>query len=216
MLISATPKKTETGSKSGQNAATHVCRAVSLEGYLHPKGRDIGRPGISRNRNTLCAVLAGISMLCGLFATTASAQKPAEAQFIRAADVEHAIHHHGGRVTALMLSRNHEWPRVRRAVAAGWGNWEKLLPALLPYSDPSTLKSMMSALSHALPINPEATLAALPPEMESSGLRYICSPAQKKPEWRERSLIKLSNPMPLQMEARRHHCLKSLQAESEA
>lgn len=98
------------------------------------------------------------------------------------------IRQDGAQKTAEALTRDHEWPRVRRAVAAGWQNWIATMPDLLPQADQRTAQGLQRALRQALPRSPGAVLAALDPKNGPLlGGQTICRPDGMPATWRART-----------------------------
>ncbi|GBQ88268.1 hypothetical protein AA13595_2351 [Gluconacetobacter johannae DSM 13595] len=99
------------------------------------------------------------------------------------------IQQDGPRKAVQDLTRDKEWPRMRRAVATGWQNWIDLMPDLMSATDPATTRSLQLALRQALPRNPRAVVAALDPRNGPvRGGRTICAPAGMPATWRHRAI----------------------------
>lgn len=114
------------------------------------------------------------------------------AQPLSARRLAERIRRDGARDVARMLTREHEWARVRRAVAAGWDGWIALVPDLMSVADPQTGRALQGALRRALPRNPRAVLAVLDRRNDTPlAGREICAPAGETAAWRPRTIAAL-------------------------
>ncbi|MFW7268486.1 hypothetical protein ACMAUO_11015 [Gluconacetobacter sp. Hr-1-5] len=137
------------------------------------------------------------------------------AQPLTARGLADRIRQDGAQDVARMLTREREWPRVRRAVAAGWENWIALLPDLMPVADPATGHSLQVALRRALLRNPRAVLAVLD-RKNSAPLagRTICAPAAEPASWRPRALTAIRTVHDIHLIDQGSDCLRALEEKS--
>ncbi|MDG6093580.1 hypothetical protein LOC54_00380 [Acetobacter sp. AN02] len=184
-----------------------------------PDRGGIGSPLLPRNLlGGIMAVTFSVLAASALTVRESRAQNSGlSAHFVQASEIEQYIHRHGARAAAEALTKENEWSRLRRAVASGWGNWEKLVPELMPAVSVHTGESLLGALNTALPLNPHATLEAVPPSAREEYLARVCSPVHQPELWRHRTLRALSSMHPAHAEEQEKvsFCLKSLKEASE-
>lgn len=124
------------------------------------------------------------------------------------------IRQDGAQEVGRRLTREHEWPRVRRAVAAGWENWIVLVPDLIPVADPGTSRALQAALRRALIHNPRAVLSILDRKDDVPlGGKNICAPAAEPASWRPRALTAIREVHDIHLIDRGTGCLHALEEE---
>ncbi|MBB2204116.1 hypothetical protein [Gluconacetobacter takamatsuzukensis] len=134
------------------------------------------------------------------------------AQPLTARGLAERIRQDGAHEVARMLTREREWPRVRRAVAAGWENWIALLPDLIPAADQATGRALQGALRRALPRNPRAVLAILDRTNSAElGGRTICAPVAEPASWRPRALTAIRGVHDIHLIDQGADCLHALE-----
>lgn len=180
----------------------------------------IRRPLFARLFTPLRLALLLMSMVLTFPAVGAEALTTAfgpleAAQPLTARGLAGRIRQDGAHEVARTLTRDREWARVRRAVAAGWENWIALLPDLMPAADPATGRSLQVALRRALPRNPRAVLSILDRKNSSQlGGRTICAPAAEPASWRPRALTAIRAVHDIHLIDQGADCLRALEEKS--
>ncbi|ACI51765.1 conserved hypothetical protein [Gluconacetobacter diazotrophicus PA1 5] len=171
---------------------------------------------IRRMRLPGLAVAAGLVLLASGARAAAPTFGPIEAaRTLTARSLAEQIRQDGAAKTAQVLAQDREWPRVRRAVAAGWQNWIALMPALMPAADAATARSLQGALRQALLLNTAAVLAALDPKNGPvRGGQAVCAPGGMPAAWRGRAIRAVQALHDIHLTNQGGDCLRALQGVS--
>jgi hypothetical protein len=157
--------------------------------------------------------VAGLVMLAAGAGAVAPSFGPVEAtRTLTARALAEQIRQNGTEKTAQALTQDREWPRVRRAVAAGWQNWIALMPDLMPAADPATARSLQGALRQALPRAAPAVLSALDPKNGPvRGAGAVCAPVGMPAAWRGRAIRAVQALHDIHLIEQGNDCLHALQ-----
>nr|WP_238321911.1 hypothetical protein [Komagataeibacter europaeus] len=136
---------------------------------------------------------------------------------LNARSLSRQIHEDGAEATVRTLDTHRAWPRLRRAVAAGWDGWIELVPDLIAHTDDATARQLRTALRQALPRNPHAVLSVLDPgNGPLLGAGALCTPHGMPVRWARDSMRAISAEHDIHLTHQVNDCLAALSASTTA
>ncbi|GAB6967292.1 hypothetical protein JCM25156A_13290 [Komagataeibacter kakiaceti JCM 25156] len=165
----------------------------------------------------LMLLVALLGPAAGLTALAASLPKDAavteSVSNLSARALARQIHEEGAQATVRTLDEQKAWPRLRRAVAAGWDGWIELVPDLITHADDATASRLRTALRLALPRNPRAVLAVIDPGNGALlGAGAVCTSHGMSTRWGRDSLRAVSAVHDIHVAHQATDCLAALSA----
>ncbi|GAN86053.1 hypothetical protein Gain_0012_116 [Komagataeibacter intermedius TF2] len=165
----------------------------------------------------LMLLVALLAPPIGLTALAASLPQPGTitetSLDLNARSLSRQIHEDGAEATVRTLDTHRAWPRLRRAVAAGWDGWIELVPDLIAHTDDATTRQLRTALRQALPRNPHAVLSVLDPgNGPLLGAGALCTPHGMPARWTRDSIHAISAEHDIHLTHQVNDCLTALSA----
>ena len=167
----------------------------------------------------LMLLVALLAPPIGLTALAASLPQPGTSTEtgldLSARGLARQIHEDGAEATVRTLDTHRAWPRLRRAVAAGWDGWIELVPDLIAHTDDATARQLRTALRQALPRNPHAVLSVLDPgNGPLLGAGALCTAHGMPARWARDSIRAIGAEHDIHLTHQVNDCLAALSASS--
>ncbi|MEZ7135603.1 hypothetical protein [Komagataeibacter sp. SM21] len=154
---------------------------------------------------------AGLTALAASLPTTTATTETASSLSARA--LARQIHEEGAQATVHALDEQKAWPRLRRAVAAGWDGWIELVPDLITHADDATASRLRTSLRQALPRNPYAVLSIIDPGNGALlGAGALCTAHGMPARWRQDSIRAIGAVHDIHLAHQNADCLAALSA----